>query len=279
MRKKFVVPIHPDPCAHLVVEKNEKGLGVGRWVPEQKHLLLAKFIGAARGAMARTPKRVFIDPFCGPGRIQVTGESFTRDGGAMVAARQSASCGVEYTQYLIGDLDATKLDACKNRLTAINANVEAFNGPALNTVKLMVEKVPSAALCLAYIDPYNLEYLSFDIFRTLASLRKVDIVVHFSTMDLFRNIDRERDRGRFNDAAPGWQEAIQGNNKSTEWVAFFNYWRSLVQGLGFQFSKEMSIVHNDNHHEIYRLVFFSRHALPEKLWNDVAKNPTADLFD
>lgn len=278
MAKKFELPLTTDSHPDLPIERGPKDTGVRNWVPNQKHTLLAKYIGAARGAMRLTPKRVFIDPFCGPGRIQVVGEPITRDGGALVAARQAMAHDVGYTQYLVGDLDTVRADACATRLAAVGGAAEAFHGPAVVTVKDMVERVPSSALTLAYIDPYSLEYLSFEIFQTLASLRKVDILVHFSTMDVLRNIETERQRKRFDAAAPGWQEALKGHNKNNERIAFFNYWRGLVQGLGFNFSKEMSLIHNSNDQEIYRLVFFSRHPLPDKLWNDVAKGPTPDLF-
>ena len=279
MTRKFELPQTTDSHPDLLIERGTKDLGVGRWVPEQKHTLLAKYVGAARGAMRKTPKRVYLDPFCGPGRIQVAGETMTRDGGALVAARQALSYDVGYTQFLVGDKDPDRANACATRLIAAGAPAEAFHGPAVETIKQMVAKVPSSALALAYVDPYSLEYLSFEIFQTLASLRKVDILVHYSTMDVLRNIDTERERKRFDAAAPGWQQALQGNNKKNERLAFFNYWRGLVQGLGFKFSTEMSLIHNTNDQEIYRLVFFSRHDLPDHLWNDIAKGPTAGLFD
>jgi hypothetical protein len=31
------------------------------------------------------------------------------------------------------------------------------------------------------------------------------------------------------------------------------------------------LVYNDRNHAIYRLVFFSRHELPNRIWDDVAK--------
>lgn len=54
---------------------------------------------------------------------------------------------------------------------------------------------------MAYIDPYNLEYLSFPILETLA--------INFRTMDLQRNAELEFDptRARFDDAAPGWRQS------------------------------------------------------------------------
>jgi hypothetical protein len=77
--------LHPDPCPSRVVERGPLNEGVGRWVPDVKHRLLCTYLHATRHAWAKWSDRVFIDPFAGPGRIQVKGESFTREGGAVRA--------------------------------------------------------------------------------------------------------------------------------------------------------------------------------------------------
>lgn len=279
MQKKFEVEIHPDPCPDLIIEKGPINKGVGRWVPEQKHVFLAKYVGAAREAMKKWPNRVFIDPFCGPGRIQVEGEAFTRDGGALVAWRASVKGGAPFTRMLIGDLDKDRAEACAARLRRLGAPAEAFTGPANETVHRMIRSVPESSLCLAYIDPYNLEYLSMEIIDTLAKLKTIDFALHFSTMDLMRNVDFELDpeRARFDDAAPNWRTALKSISRSSLPGAFFNYWCEMIRIKGFTFSKEMPLVHNNTNHAIYRLVFFARHNLANKIWGDVAKSPNREL--
>src|SRR5262249_38657821 len=101
-RTSFVLPIESDPCEGLVVEQGPDDGGVGSWVPEKKHTLLAKLLGGTRAARAKWSERIFIDPFCGPGRIRVKGEFFTRDGGAVVAWRQSLTHNCEFTRMFIG---------------------------------------------------------------------------------------------------------------------------------------------------------------------------------
>ncbi|WP_343606463.1 three-Cys-motif partner protein TcmP [Roseateles sp.] len=282
-RTPFKLPLEPDPCPGLVVERGPKNEGVGSWVPEQKHTLLAKVLGGTRGARAKWPQRVLIDPFCGPGRIQVKGETMTRDGGAVVAWRQSVMHKTPFTQVLVGDLDPQRAEACRLRLAALGAPVSAFIGPASDTSMEMAKAVPPNALALAYVDPYNLEYLSFDIIKALGALKRIDFVVHFSTMDLQRNVDMELDdaRARFDDAAPGWREKlnVKGLSKTELRQAFFDYWMSLVGGLGFTFSKQAPLVRGDRNEPLYRLVSFSRHAFPNGIWDDVAKSDNRDLFE
>ena len=279
-RKPFQLEQYPDPCPGLPVERGPDEAGVGDWVPRIKHTLLAKYISSAWGAMNRFPERVFIDPFCGPGRVQVRGEDGTRDGGSLVAWRQALKSGAPYTRMLVGELQAERVAACEQRLLALKAPVTPFTGPAERTVPEMVRSVPRGALCLAYLDPYNLSLLSFEMIRELAKLPNVDFAVHFSTMDLSRNVGMELDpdRFRFDQVAPGWKVPLSATSKSNLRVAFFNYWVDRVRELGFQFSEVMPLVPNDRGHEIYRLVFFSRHPLPMKLWGDVARPEQAGLF-
>lgn len=277
----FKLPVTDDPCPDLYVERGQNGEGVGKWVPEQKHTLLAKMIGGTRGARAKWSNRILIDPFCGPGRIQVKGEAFTRDGGTLVAWRQASDHQVAFTKVLIGDLDEVRVKACEARLKALGAPVESFVGSAVDTVKQMQNRIPGRSLCLAYIDPYNLEYLSFSIIEELAKLKSVDFAVHFSTMDMIRNVDMELDpsRARFDDPAPGWRAALGSDKLSKGQLpqAFFAYWKGLVEKCGFSVSKEMPLVTNDQHRPIYRLVFFSRHSFPNEIWEDIAKSPNLEF--
>lgn len=267
--------IYPDPCPELVIERGPKDEGVGSWVPEQKHRLLFEYLHATRYAWKRWPIRVFIDPFAGPGRVQVKGETFTRDGSAVCAWRALAD-SAPFTNVFVGDLSSERAMACKARLESLGANVTSVVGQAIETVPKMVQAVPQGALCMALIDPYNLELLSFDLFRELAKL-KVDLAVNFSTMDLQRNAELEfdPDRARFDAAAPGWRchPPVLAASKSNVKGAFFKYWCELVLGLGFSHSREMPLVHNDQGHPIYRMVFFARHDLPNRIWGDVARGP------
>src|SRR5690606_15984241 len=129
---------------------------------------LARYLDATREAQKKFKQRVLIDPFCGPGRIQVEGESFTRDGGSVAAYRQSVESGAPFTKLLVGDIEGKRVHANELRLKAAGATVQSFVGPAEETVSAMTKAVPFGALALAYIDPYNLEFLSFSIIERLA---------------------------------------------------------------------------------------------------------------
>lgn len=275
--------IRPDPCPALIIERGPEDEGVGSWVPAHKHRLLQEYLHATRNAWKKWPSRIFIDPFSGPGRIQVRGENLTRDGGAVLAWRTLADTA-PFTGMLVGDLNADRASACEQRLKAIGAPATSFSGPAVDTVSAMVATVPRGALCMAYVDPYSLELLSFSVLQELSALKNIDLAVNFCTMDLQRNAELEFDpkRARFDGTAPGWREhpSVVGASKQNVKIEFFRYWCDLVRGLGFRFSREMPLVHNEQGHAIYRMVFFARHDLPTRVWNDVARGPNRSFsFD
>lgn len=271
-----------DPQPEILVDRGPHGRGVGRWVPEEKHLYLTRYLNATREAQKKFKQRVLLDPFCGPGRIQVEGESFIRDGGSVAAYRQSVASGAPFTRVLVGDIDAERARANELRLVAAGASVQSFVGPANRTVDAMIEVVPFGALVLAYIDPYNLEYLSFSIIERLSKLKFVDFAVHFSLMDLTRNIDMELDpkRDRFDHALPGWRSAAPTDalSKSSLPGWFFDAWCKAVAELGFKISGQMPLITDGKGRSIYRLVFFSRHPLPDRIWNDIARSRNLNLF-
>lgn len=270
-----------DTMPHLPIELGRAGEGVGRWVPEMKHTFLAKYVEGTRRAREKFKQRVYVDLFCGPGRIQVKGETMTRPGGAQVAWQHSLRDDIAFTSCLVGDLDAARAAACAERLRGMGAPTTAFPGAAELTVDQVLAQIPKNALCLAYLDPYNLQYLSFNVIQKLARLPYVDFAVHFSTMDLRRNILMEYnpDRARFDDAAPGWRQHVDplAFVRGDADEEFFVYWCGLVKKLGFSISHRMPLVRDDGNRPLYHLVFFSRHELPNRIWGDVAQGPNREF--
>ncbi|USX25368.1 three-Cys-motif partner protein TcmP [Oxalobacteraceae bacterium OTU3CINTB1] len=277
----FTLSYDNDPFPLLSIERGRNGDGVGDWVPSQKHTFLAKYIEGTREARKKFNSRVFVDLFCGPGRIQVKGESISRHGGSLIAWQHSRLGRADFTSCLVGDLDAERARACEARLRYFGAPVEALTGPADETVDDVLKAVPSGALCLAYLDPYNLQYLDFGVIEKLAKLQYVDFAVHFSTMDLRRNVLMEfnPERARFDRTAPGWRDHIDPatfvSGHADE--AFFDYWCGLVAALGFTISQRMPLVRDNANRPLYHLVFFSRHPLPNRIWGDVAQGKNREF--
>lgn len=251
-------------------------------MPREKHFRLAKYLHATRHMWQKWAQRVYLDPFCGPGRIQVVDEPGTRDGGALVAWREMSQAGVPFTHVFVGDKDDSRADACCARLKALGAPARAFHGAAIDTVEQMIQAAPKAdALFMAYIDPYNLQYLDFSIFESLAKMR-ADVAVNFCAMDLQRNVELEfePERARFDSVAPGWRAhppVLQASKQNVK-IEFFRFWFERVKALGFKEGHQIPLVPNNQGHEIYRLVFLSKGKQPTRVWDDIAKSSQRDLF-
>lgn len=69
MAIRCVTGLDLDPSPYLLIERGPNEKGVGRWVPEQKHKYLTKYIDGTREAAKNWVHRIFIDPFCGPGLL------------------------------------------------------------------------------------------------------------------------------------------------------------------------------------------------------------------
>ena len=104
----FSIAHDSDPLPDLPIELGRQGDGVGDWVPLQKHTFLAKYVEGTRQARKKFRQRIFIDLFCGPGRIQVKGEAGTRHGGSLVGWQHSRLNDADFTAGLVGDLDAER---------------------------------------------------------------------------------------------------------------------------------------------------------------------------
>ena len=74
----------------------------------------------------------------------------------------------------------------------------------------IVQSLDQYGLHLAFLDPYNLGTLSFDLFVELAKLKRIDVIAHVSLSDLQRNADRYTSEAydEFDKFAPGWRENV-----------------------------------------------------------------------
>lgn len=281
-RHSFQLASSEDPFPNLPIERGRKGQGVGFWVPQMKHTYLAKYIEGTRAMRRKFKERVYLDLFCGPGRIEVEGENFTRLGGAPLAWLHSQKGDAAFTRCITSDLEPQRSEACRRRLEALSAPVLPLCGPAEDVVDKAFSLIPKGALCLVFLDPYNLEYLSWNVIKCLSQLSYVDFAVHFSSADLQRNVknDFAREGARFDGVAPGWRTNVDANSfyRGDADEAFFDHWCRLIESLGFKISNRLPLIRTERNIRLYHLVFFSRHPSPNRVWSDVAQGINRELF-
>jgi three-Cys-motif partner protein len=138
-------------------------------------------------------------------------------------------------------------------------------------------------LHLAFLDPFRLGDLPFSVIKRLASVKRVDLLIHVSAMDLKRDLhnylrtDGPKHLDRF---APDWRHHVDTNQRpELIRVAIFEHWKGLIKQLGTSPNECVEAVENSKSAELYWLVFVARHGLAHKLWSDIANvSPQRRLF-
>ena len=258
---------------------------VGPWAKE-KHDLMCRFIDISRGVRQKfigpgTAGATYVDLFCGPGRARIRGGEFV-DGSCVAAWRKSVESGAPFSQVIIADLDQERLKAATARLRSVGAPVEAFHGPAIQTVHLALNRMSKYGLHFAFLDPFSLGALDFRIFEALSQRARMDILVHLSKMDLQRNLGRNisADASALDAFAPGWRQVVtvEQTQKGIR-TELIDHWKDLVGKVGFATSPQMRLLKGTREQHLYWLLLLAGHDLAFKFWKVASnKEGQGDLF-
>jgi three-Cys-motif partner protein len=207
--------------------------------------------------------------FSGPGRSLIRDTKRIIDGSPLVAFK-AAQATVPFTGMHLNDLDAGNSSAVDARIRALGGAAICYSDPADVAVEKIVAAVNPSGLHFAFLDPYNLEGLSFDIIRKLSKL-KVDMLIHVSVQDLQRNLDDySRPGGVFDTFAPGWKAHVDPNQAINSFrAALMKYWMDEIQKLGTMPAKGVELIVGSKGQRLYWLVFVSAHGLGQKLWEAI----------
>ncbi|RXG91613.1 three-Cys-motif partner protein TcmP [Bradyrhizobium zhanjiangense] len=280
MAKKEIIL---DPADGLIVDD------VGKWATE-KHARVQAYIKIASATRAKyVPPPAwragasYIELFSGPGRSLVRGTKRIIDGSPLVAYKAAQLSGAPFTAMHLNDFDAEKSAAVEKRIRALGGAPACYNDPAVVAVDKIVAAVNPKGLHFAFLDPYNLEGLSFDIIRKLSKL-KVDLLIHVSVHDLQRNLDDYSRPGDVLDTfAPGWSKYVDPKTLSQNSfrAALMEYWLSEIRKLGKFPAEGVELVEGSKGQRLYWLVFASEHGIARRFWETI-RNPmrqTAMNFD
>jgi three-Cys-motif partner protein len=257
---------------------------VGSWAVEKIKLVsdYAYISGGARKKYIDTGA-AYIEPFCGPGRSLIRDTTKFIEGSSVAAFKRACQSPGPFTSINISDADEELLKAATERLTALGAPVRPFAGPASESMPKIVQSLNRHGLHLAFLDPYNLAALSFDLFEELSKLKRIDVIAHVSVADLQRNAARyaEEDYDQFDKFAPGWRGEVSPDmNTGAFRAAILKYWSDKVRALGLPQAKHCQLMRGERGQRLYWLILLSRHPLAHNFWNKVssaAKSPMLDL--
>ncbi len=249
---------------------------VGPWV-QDKHVRLARYVGISRSVRAKFIGRgkagaTFIDLYSGPGRLRVRDKIQAIHGSPLVAWHEAVDCGTAFTQIHVADADPRLSEAVDARLKRIHAPVFAETGSAIETVDRVVSKLDPYALHFAFLDPYNLGDLPFDIIRKLAGLKRMDILIHVSIQDLQRNLRRyiDSETSPLDGFAPGWRTQVDVSRAAKLVRAkSLEYWRSLLKAETMTTTESAVLIVGGKKQRLYLLAFAARHERALDFWEKV----------
>lgn len=254
---------------------------VGPWAQE-KHKLLAGYVDASRGARARFAGRpFFLDLYCGPGRVKIRDTQTVKDGGALTAVRSSLhpmrGTAAPFHGIIVADKERSNVEACSSRMAGLRIPVHTLVGKAEDTVADAVRMLPRDGIHVAYLDPYAIDQLPVTVIRQLSTVPNVDLVMHFASADLNRNLENPDQGSRFESVAPGWNNAPLLRSKREQRQHFFKHWADLVEECGYHLSRRPYRVRNSKQAEMYVLVLASKNPLGPKIWDSLRPHPQGEL--
>ena len=259
---------------------------VGVWAKE-KHDCLCRYIDISRSTRAKylgpgKAGATYIDLFCGPGRCKVRDSDEWIDGGVVAAWKKSQESGAPFTQIFVSDLNTQRREAAATRLRRLGAPVIEIDGAAAQTAQQIVSQLNAYGLHFAFLDPFDLAALNFDIIVALSTLKRIDMLVHISQMDLQRNVVSyaTTDNSPFDTFAPGWRENVsiaQGQQELRQQI--FQFWRDKVAGLGVWPSTDMRLLTGSNNQPLYWLLMAAKHSLAQKFWATASNIEGQGAFD
>jgi three-Cys-motif partner protein len=256
---------------------------VGSWAAE-KLKLVADYVYASGGARKKflATGAAYIDPFCGSGRSLIRGKTTFIDGSPVAAFKRALQSPGRFTSINISDDDEELLATATKRLRTLNAPVHPVSGPASEALPKIIQSLNPRGLHLAFLDPYNLAALSFDLFEQLAKLKNIDVIAHVSVSDLQRNAARyaDKDYDQFDKFAPDWRTKVSTEmNKKAFRAAILKYWSTQVTTLGLPQAKHWELIRGDQGQRLYWLILLARHKLAHGLWAKVSSAAKSPKFD
>jgi three-Cys-motif partner protein len=257
---------------------------VGEWIKD-KHAYLRAYLDISSGTRAKYlgdgPRKggaTFVDLFCSVGRAKIRDKREYVAGSPVVAWNCSVERKAAFSNVFIADIDAERRAICAHRLAAVKAPVVELLGAAVEAAEQFVAQANPYGLHFAFLDPHNLGSLDFRIIKSLSSLKRIDMLIHVSAMDLQRNIGAQLglsrdDTDQFDAFAPGWRQKIDTTGPKHEVRRrVVEYWTSMVAELGVAPSSEARLIKGSRGQRLYWLMLSSRHSLAKKFWSVIGRS-------
>lgn len=147
--------------------------------------------------------------------------------------------------------------------------------PAGLAAPRLVARLNPYALHVVFLDPFNLGALPFTVIEAFAPLRRVDLLMHVSAMDLQRNLEQAvgvEEGHQFDAFAPGWRSVVDVR-RPAHLVRhdLISYWASRVRDAGLRVFHEaqFELIRGSRRQPLYWLALASREKKAGEFWEKI----------
>lgn len=226
----------------------------------------------------------YIDLQAGPGKNKIDNRIYL--GSPLI----SLEVNPPFDHYWFNELGKPEFDALQQRivhsplrnrvhLTSMDAN-EAIEGVTSGIQAMDREAAAQgqwSTFNVAFLDPEGLE-IKWATIEKLAQINRMDLIINFSTMGIFRNMNQDLQTATVLDEYFGtseWRSAVEQSNPIQRRRALINLYRNRLEPFGyhitddFEWSRHDISMRNSKNAEVYSLIFASKHPLGDDFWKKV----------
>jgi three-Cys-motif partner protein len=247
---------------------------VGAWA-EEKHDYVERYIAASSGARSKFARGgqgglCYVDLFAGPGRAYIAKWNRYIDGTPAIAIKTTKA---PFTRLVFCDMDHENAETLRDRYSS-DERVRIVEGDCNAKIDEIASHIPKSALSLALIDPFGASVMSFDTIARLAKFPRMDLIVHFPTMGIKRNLEKTPNYARHVDRLLGtseWQRYVKDADQVVKLISML---KDRLAELGYIRDDDLAgdpAFKNDEGGILYHLFFASKDPLGYKLWKSLLK--------
>jgi len=226
--------------------------------------------------------RIYIDLFAGAGRSMIKGTGAIVESSPMIALRVPDP----FTHHIFCEQDDARIATLQTRIrrdfpaaqaSFIHGDVNARHGVILKEMSEI--RAGSNALAFCFADPFSFANLHFDTIRSLAQAYMDFLILIPVGMEGQRFIDAysQKEPGSapldFFMGSDAWRNAYATKRpaRSVD-ILLTEFYADRMKELGYRYGGvDTSVMvrnRSSTNQPLYRLGFFSKHTLGEKLWSE-----------
>lgn len=217
-------------------------------------------------------ERAYIDMYSGPGVcwVQDTGEFV--EGSPLMALGASP----RFTRHVFVDKDPRCTAALHMRLAGTGAVVLTADSNDPTTIAQVRAAIPRrGGLSLALLDPQGCT-LHLDTIRALTHDRRMDLLINFPVLNLYRNVAAGNTHKVDPVLDPDWPRDRAGYGGIDGWGgAAREHFRGKLADFGYRYAMAREVRGVKTNGRLYDFMLASRNPLARKIFDDVTK-VTAD---